>query len=241
MFQPTLPLRGATTCTWTCARMRVCFNPRSPCGERPVFWLASTIASTVSTHAPLAGSDQLVVPFQAVLGVSTHAPLAGSDLPTDVWGPDFFKFQPTLPLRGATAGRTHDANNTMWFQPTLPLRGATERRPGPRRAYACFNPRSPCGERLLRAEAQPVEVVVSTHAPLAGSDMSLDQFLKLATRFQPTLPLRGATQSQTHDSSHVRFQPTLPLRGATTHPSGSLFPMSGFNPRSPCGERLVAL
>ena len=80
------------------------------------------------------------------LDVSTHAPLAGSDL---LFGAidDFFEFQPTLPLRGATARRrrqvpplvvsTHAplagsdapaetvALQLRVFQPTLPLRGAT--------------------------------------------------------------------------------------------------------------------
>ena len=35
------------------------------------------------------------------------------------------KFQPTLPLRGATALLADGATGSIWFQPTLPLRGAT--------------------------------------------------------------------------------------------------------------------
>ena len=77
------------------------------------------------------------------------------------------------------------------FQPTLPLRGATQ----------------------LVGVVQ-VREVVSTHAPLAGSD-----FIRCLTKgqimFQPTLPLRGATVEGQGFGSEAVFQPTLPLRGAT--------------------------
>ena len=78
------------------------FNPRSPCGERLGRVIASGGQLLVSTHAPLAGSDELVfvgadrkVSFNprspcgerlsrhrtraGAVFVSTHAPLAGSD------------------------------------------------------------------------------------------------------------------------------------------------------------------
>ena len=55
-------------------------------------------------------------------------------------------FQPTLPLRGATAPMPLIAVCNP-FQPTLPLRGATT---------------------VVGQFAVPI--VVSTHAPLAGSD-----------------------------------------------------------------------
>ena len=101
-----------------------CFNPRSPCGERPV------ALSNCAT---------------AML------------------------FQPTLPMRGATTNMTLTAR-AEGFQPTLPMRGATRFNPWrplprhvsthaphagsdmlivmPTTAPRCFNPRSPCGERL---------------------------------------------------------------------------------------------
>ena len=56
------------------------------------------------------------------------------------------------------------------FQPTLPLRGAT--------SYVT---------NLLPFS------LVSTHAPLAGSDRWQVRAIERDTGFQPTLPLRGAT------------------------------------------------
>ena len=58
--------------------------------------------------------------------------------------------------------------------------------------------------------------LVSTHAPLAGSDM-ISFIVRLSNiLFQPTLPLRGATEKGLKQKTVAEFQPTLPLRGATT-------------------------
>ena len=79
------------------------------------------------------------------------------------------KFQPTLPMRGATrslryryhpkAISTHaphaGSDITLW----LPLEQASY-----------FNPRSPCGERLYDRIARAGNLIISTHAPHAGSD-----------------------------------------------------------------------
>ena len=168
LFQPTLPLRGATFCLFLSGRQ-----------------------FQVSTHAPLAGSDHGQLLHQGGEIVSTHAPLAGSDEFLDASGLFVAEFQPTLPLRGATGGIITDGEIKM-FQPTLPLRGAT----------------SPA---LHRQQHVPV----STHAPLAGSDVGPSRKAREPFLFQPTLPLRGATQLGARYCTSVTFQPTLPLRGAT--------------------------
>ena len=102
----------------------------------------------------------------------------------------------------------------MWFQPTLPLRGATHRAPVQARVQA-----------------------VSTHAPLAGSDMCQATAIVQHLVFQPTLPLRGATDLLIESEEAFWFQPTLPLRGATTPCTCGASTGGRFNPRSPCGER----
>ena len=167
-------------------------------------------------------------------------------------------FQPTLPLRGATAITFCCGYNTE-FQPTLPLRGATRvagrvdadhfrfnprspcgERPAPvvrRVSPFCFNPRSPCGERrdwlplpgLVSCPFQPT-------LPLRGATKP-ECFTVAGDGFQPTLPLRGATLVRFDNSSAKKFQPTLPLRGATVRHGDMPASDIGFNPRSPCGER----
>ena len=146
-FQPTLPLRGATGATWWPRPIRACFNPRSPCGERHIAAIGIMAHLTVSTHAPLAGSDHPHDPVQYGHRVSTHAPLAGSD--------------------GAPLGRLAVAAG---FNPRSPC--GERPTPSPRlgRPTCRFNPRSPCGERLVRTRFDLKYRLVSTHAPLAGSD-----------------------------------------------------------------------
>ena len=216
-FQPTLPLRGATSrgfpleghrqvsthaplagSDWSCPPARTGptrFNPRSPCGERPNVQTGGAGSASFNPRSPCGERRQLVVPFQAVLGVSTHAPLAGSDGPKRDNGKSTLMFQPTLPLRGATRHVGSEPGRAL-FQPTLPLRGAT-------------------GD--VRVEGAQV------------------------LKFQPTLPLRGATLFERMQVEVISFQPTLPLRGATGSAVAVDNAHVGFNPRSPCGERRATM
>ena len=104
----------------------------------------------------------------------------------------------------------------------------------------CFNPRSPCGERHDDRPQPPYISLVSTHAPHAGSDAQRLGKVEFILKFQPTLPMRGATRwmlrtramigvsthaphagsdAQSTDVylSNEMFQPTLPMRGATLY------------------------
>ena len=77
------PLAGRD---WRSARFSVSqehFNPRAPCGAR---------LDKMKTDA-------------GALSISTHAPRAGRDGATLVQGMSMGVFQPTRPLRGATASR----------------------------------------------------------------------------------------------------------------------------------------
>ena len=56
--------------------------------------------------------------------ISTHAPLAGRDGLTAASLVKYYGFQPTRPLRGATAVLPTISSWAI-FQPTRPLRGAT--------------------------------------------------------------------------------------------------------------------
>ena len=101
-FQPTLPMRGATLHRSSLPLARVDFNPRSPCGERR------------SRHE-LSCKDQEYF--------NPRSP-CGERLNMQATRPEPLLFQPTLPMRGATVYEVI----TLWqisFQPTLPMRGAT--------------------------------------------------------------------------------------------------------------------
>ena len=123
-----------------------------------------------------------------------------------------------------------------------------------------FNPRAPCGARRDRPLRRFILAQISTHAPLAGRDGLLWKSCVWQELFQPTRPLRGATQILSTRLPTLRFQPTRPLRGATipfyysyrkklefqpTRPLRGATRRAGnplalrrnFNPRAPCGAR----
>ena len=167
------------------------------------------------------------------------------------------------------------------FQPTRPLRGATKACSAAQASPRCFNPRAPCGARLALLSAatsgrkfQPTRPLrgatsgafpaprlgrISTHAPLAGRDKTVQRLLNWTQNFNPRAPCGARLHCPDKISTQFLFQPTRPLRGATrrrrcaggamqisTHaplagrdtvssiPSRTL---SHFNPRAPCGAR----
>ena len=162
-------------------------------------------------------------------------------------------------MRGATTKAESNAE-ALQFQPTLPMRGATARLYASGTPWRYFNPRSPCGERRYSSHSSDCCGRISTHAPHAGSDVpigwraglitdisthaphagsDLASFLAASIRdnFNPRSPCgerpkrKSANETElvisTHaphagsDFAHVlhgyfpRFQPTLPMRGAT--------------------------
>ena len=101
-------------------------------------------------------------------------------------------FQPTLPARGATIAMCAFICRWMHFNPRSP-HGERRSPAMPRLSRRNFNPRSPHGERHGRKLVIQARLIISTHAPRTGSDMSMDTKLPMASQFQPTLPARGAT------------------------------------------------
>ena len=116
------------------------------------------------------------------------------------------------------------------------------------------------GSDLLRVKNAKGEIV-SIHAPRVGSDSHPPYSANLQILFQSTLPVWGATRPiYVNIDPITQFQSTLPVWGATmqkarcennswvsihaprvgsdTLPPGRRPRNMGFNPRSPCGERL---
>ena len=154
-FQPTRPLRGATGTGDGERDTAKNFNPRAPCGARRSIVEFNDSLHKISTHAPLAGRDPIGVIDRGKKLISTHAPLAGRD--HKEYGELTVNgvFQPTRPLRGATAIRDRNLYEVI-FQPTRPLRGATFSVAFPTETRTNFNPRAPCGARRISV-ARPHE------------------------------------------------------------------------------------
>ena len=81
--------------------------------------------------------------------------------------------------------------------------------------------------------------MISTHAPLAGRDWQLcDVFLTPKT-FQPTRPLRGATNFPFLLRFDHRISTHAPLAGRDLPRIAQEARGADFNPRAPCGARLL--
>ena len=215
-FQSTLPLRGATHLAriiwglkiisihaplagsdqslFTPNSRQIDFNPRSPCGERPVVLDKDILDSNdFNPRSPCGERLKIILNTHFSVMISIHAPLAGSDFPCGRDGQRDSDFNPRspcgerprsgsrradihrisihAPLAGSDDTQLIYAHIHCKFQSTLPLRGATFL-PGQRLWQdSNFNPRSPCGERLKIILNTHFSVMISIHAPLAGSDV----------------------------------------------------------------------
>ena len=167
------------------------FNPRSPCGERPGLSQARTSLRQFQPTLPLWGATTLVNATIQGLRISTHAPPVGSDLLSSLRPGHSANFNPRSPC-GERHTFVANLQQVAKFQPTLPLWGATMRADINSFKHPDFNPRSPCGERprifdtstpshtfqptlplwgatVLPHHAGDVKGI-STHAPPVGSD-----------------------------------------------------------------------
>ena len=213
-FQPTLPARGATVAPLQrVAHVLISTHaPRTGSDDQG----ADTYESfAISTHAPRTGSDVLLCCVcrspRHFNPRSPHGERRGDSY--DVHEPR--RFQPTLPARGATRERRSDAwqlphfnprsphgerhivdiekEIASKFQPTLPARGATRRPPMKPAQSVYFNPRSPHGERRAAAAyADSLDRDFNPRSP-HGERLHQQSDFWLRSKFQPTLPARGAT------------------------------------------------
>ena len=168
--------------------------------------------------------------------ISIHAPLAGCD--SKGWNDDtnYYTFQSTHPLRGATHIKAASADqiaisihaplagcdrmsitslSSALFQSTHPLRGATVgvSLTSDISAISIHAPLAGCDYNCFPAYLRIV-AFQSTH-PLRGATGQYNDIIHMSQGFQSTHPLRGATCAIRHSYSQPLFQSTHPLRGAT--------------------------
>ena len=128
------------------------------------------------------------------------------------------------------------------FLSTLSLRRATNSRSQQAQRWPYFYPRSPCGERPVKAPCMQVIFNISIHALLAESDPIPQTSLVVIGTFLSTLSLRRATSITCKcRPAYQKFLSTLSLRRATFGRPQRQFHRQYFYPRSPCGERLFAI
>ena len=191
------------------------FNPRSPCGERPHQTGFRRYHTDFNPRSPCGERRQrdtrlMVTP----------------------------EFQSTLPVWGATWQKSSGS----WHHPIsihAPRVGSD--RACLRGCGVCldFNPRSPCGERLIpvttMSAARPY---FNPRSPCGERRLLLLLALHLTTTFQSTLPVWGATGNEVGHAVTGHISIHAPRVGSDYLSQGGRQFYTNFNPRSPCGERL---
>ena len=173
--------------------------------------------NNISTHAPLAGRDGLEVGQLALRQISTHAPLAGRDCqPGKTIAQKGISTHAPLAGRDVTDRQVSNIPND--FNPRAPCGARPHRVPEDLRLHQEFQPTRP----LRGATSKPAwwgsKQEISTHAPLAGRDEN-NQIQHSNIKISTHAPLAGRDEKIWH-----------------------LYPADpDFNPRAPCGARLVGL
>ena len=212
------------------------FNPRTPCGVRPhqcggIFPGAQfqsthslrsatfpfgieNVQQVVSIHALLAECDYIVnVNVNVPCGFNPRTPCGvrpitrkQADMP--------ILFQSTHSLRSATRVLSFPLEPTK-FQSTHSLRSATGRSRREPRHCEGFNPRTPCGVRLMDLAAAVDSGNVSIHALLAECDSGNRAIGYLDSGFNPRTPCGVRPSLPRWPSPYQSFQSTHSLRSAT--------------------------
>ena len=102
-----------------------------------------------------------------------------------------------------------------------------------------FNPRTPCGVRHeYQLDAAQNTRHFNPRTPCGVRLTSIDTHLT-NVEFQSTHPLRGATHPGASGSYNLRISIHAPLAGCDAMARVLKFPKNNFNPRTPCGVRLL--
>ena len=167
----------------------------------------------ISIHAPRTGSDRAA--SRSAFSSSNFNPRSPhGERPIDVKaGMRIFRFQSTLPARGATTYLRLRWNRLRYF-----------------------NPRSPHGERHNTLWDTIGIWSISIHAPRTGSDQ-LFLFRQILLKISIHAPRTGSDTNVIGSAASGAFQSTLPARGATATIYNFDPSIFDFNPRSPHGER----
>ena len=168
--------------------------------------------------------------------ISTHAPRAGSDPITATLILIGCYFNPRSPCGERLEGFAKGLLPRV-FQPTLPVRGATRREFYWLLHQINFNPRSPCGERLSPSIGE--SSTRTNFNPRSPCGERRDNSMKWmdTLRFQPTLPVRGATREAERLREGDAISTHAPRAGSDAARKAAEIKYFDFNPRSPCGER----
>ena len=214
-FQSTPPVRGATRARVAEGRGYLHFNPRPPCGGRPVISGANADLGVFQSTPPVRGATQRPQRQHGRHVISIHAPRAGGDVP-----PLSFPSVAVISIHAPRAGG--DATEYT-YQAHI---------------YSNFNPRPPCGGRLVCRPFVYWYREISIHAPRAGGDVDGTGKTPFPINISIHAPRAGGDVNirvplqRGHD-----FNPRPPCGGRRSIPPSGGWQRLYFNPRPPCGGR----
>ena len=193
-----------------------------------------------STH-PLRGATGLVGGSAVGIVISIHAPLAGCDRPGK--GTDRSAqtdFNPRTPC-GVRLGVLDIAFQGSNISIHAPLAGCDASCVVCSCCTSYFNPRTPCGVRPCTSRsAAALSSYFNPRTP-CGVRHHVDRIGMGGDRFQSTHPLRGATWRSRNDCNDSNISIHAPLAGCDLCHAFRHVLLYDFNPRTPCGVRLLQL
>ena len=238
-FQSTSPVRGTTPPAGIPASSDIDFNPRPPCGGRPLFLLyevlrhdfnprppcggrrthrkSSPLLLLFQSTSPVRGTTRPAVFFHAKQHISIHVPRAGDDVPNGRVLHLHLEFQSTSPVRGTTvAPRRHERTQAISIH--VPRAGDDTRRIPGWCSVRQFQSTSPV--RGTTAHARPPArppPPISIHVPRAGDDhVALRNLLGVDISIH--VPRAGDDgEYMIWTDGRIKFQSTSPVRGTTAH------------------------
>ena len=213
------------------------FNPRTPCGVRPLFlYSCSYCVVFQSTHS-----------LRSATGLSNLLRWRAS------------RFNPRTPCGVRPVGQGWQIADVSVSIHAL-LAECDARWPGPPIRTAGFNPRTPCGVRQETTRPEVVKLgfqsthslrsatcherkffpryAVSIHALLAECDGYIPSIFLCTKRFQSTHSLRSATWPWRGSGDKCAVSIHALLAECDVNALSFSKPSQGFNPRTPCGVRL---
>ena len=211
-----------------------CFNPRAPCGARPLLFALAVADTGFNPRAPCGARLFIFMAIYLDTCFNPRAPCGARRIDERI-AKVYRLFQSTRPVWGATLAVGH----FVWlieFQSTRPVWGATRH----------------ARRRLSRRR-------VSIHAPRVGRDSAPTERAADMTRFNPRAPCGARLFNKSFCPVNNGFQSTRPVWGATCSGNIAVYssgvsihaPRVGrdsrhrsvyalhrrFNPRAPCGAR----
>ena len=189
------------------------FNPRAPCGARPVSQKIGCVFQRFQSTRPVRGATCSCIGACATVNVSIHATRDG------VLDLHLYVFQSTRPVRGATHSRYLGCPLPK-VSIHAPRAGRDHRRilgVYPRRS---FNPRAPCGARPFFFADWRTAASFNPRAPCGAR--RVEQPRGLDTRgFNPRAPCGARRELTLSDSIQLGFNPRAPCGARPAVPQRS--------------------